>query len=612
MRYIKNYFEFINEAFDLNSFVIKEKIPQTIISESSKIIDTWYDEAGDNIPPDIKNKQDNLVLWLARNIKKSCLGLLKNHSNMIFSAYKKALGLGEDVDKIEMCAKIFDNISKGADIPKSVLDTLLVTRSSTDTTSIRDYIFSNSRNTQVWKVNFMSTYQEMLDRSEEWHDSLKASGKIRSEEGLVLKQFDDGYYWIDLLTNDSEEESAAMGHCGRTSHDTILSLRKKKNGNIEPFVTIAVDYDSDYDSDEAIENNEKPVYSIIYQCKGKNNKKPVEKYWGYIIELLLDDDLGITEMGSEYSPSEDFQVSDIKDTTILEKFLVNKPGLLFREGDVVLSNFLNDKEFVQKLYSISSEGNFSIDPNFGNTYTLWKNGCIELSEFKSKFNKITEHKNGFLWMKTNADEISELKYLYSEDDDDREHMSSYKFVESFNDGDHIDVGSSDISDILRYLDIDSTNLEKIYKYIIDNQEFEDGDGNQIELGYFIQHYKDYFKSYEIFECDVIDKIENVYRYASEGAVYSEMVDAIFSPLSSFLGIDNISLEEFPILDEYLHLTNLGDNSSHTSLDYYVNLFDEQKEQESPEALPLEINFPYNGFQGSVSDKDFNEFFGEEF
>jgi hypothetical protein len=91
-----------------------------------------------------------------------------------------------------------------------------------------------------------------------------------------------------------------------------------------------------------------------------------------------------------------------------------------------------------------------------------------------------------------------------------------------------------------------------------------------------------------------------------------MVDAIFSPLSSFLGIDNISLEEFPILDEYLHLTNLGDNSSYTALDYYENLFDEQKEQESPEVLPLEINFPYYGFQGSVRDKDFNEFFGEEF
>lgn len=111
--------------------------------------------------------------------------------------------------------------------------------------------------------------EEALDKAIEWHESLTASGKIDDESGEIIKQYPDGYYWIDLQTNSSMQEKDAMGHCGTDSQATTLfSLRNSKTK--EPHVTIAYN-----------ENTGK-----ISQVKGKQNKKPVEKYMKFVIDLI--------------------------------------------------------------------------------------------------------------------------------------------------------------------------------------------------------------------------------------------------------------------------------------------------------------------------------------
>jgi len=111
--------------------------------------------------------------------------------------------------------------------------------------------------------------EEALDKAIEWHQTLEASGKIDDESGEIIKQYPEGYYWIDLQTNSSPEEGAAMGHCGTDrAATTLFSLRNSKTK--EPHVTMAYNRNS----------------GKITQVKGKQNKKPVEKYMKFVIDLI--------------------------------------------------------------------------------------------------------------------------------------------------------------------------------------------------------------------------------------------------------------------------------------------------------------------------------------
>lgn len=111
-------------------------------------------------------------------------------------------------------------------------------------------------------------YVEASNRADQWHDQLKTTGKqLDIKEGQrLIHTFEDGYYWLDLDTNKCGDEGGAMGHCGNTSANTLLSLRDK---NGEPHVTVAYNYDG-----------------TILQMKGKQNKAPNEKYHEYIIKMF--------------------------------------------------------------------------------------------------------------------------------------------------------------------------------------------------------------------------------------------------------------------------------------------------------------------------------------
>jgi hypothetical protein len=102
--------------------------------------------------------------------------------------------------------------------------------------------------------------------------------------------FPNGYYWIDLQTTTCEAEAKAMGHCGNTNQGTtILSLRKNKY----PFVTIAYDEDEDK----------------FTQIKGRGNKKPIEKYHQYVVDLIIF--LEVDKFKSEYDRKTDLTPDDL-------------------------------------------------------------------------------------------------------------------------------------------------------------------------------------------------------------------------------------------------------------------------------------------------------------
>lgn len=144
---------------------------------------------------------------------------------------------------------------------------------------------------------------EAYNLAEQWHEQLEATdGRIDIQEGqVVIKKFDDGYYWLDLNTSTCDLEGESMGHCGRTDADTLLSLRDDKG---KPHVTVAYDYDGTY-----------------YQMKGKQNKKPIQKYHPYIVSLFTEEHSPETEGNEtyqiknyeqEYKPYTDFHITDLE------------------------------------------------------------------------------------------------------------------------------------------------------------------------------------------------------------------------------------------------------------------------------------------------------------
>jgi len=175
------------------------------------------------------------------------------------------------------------------------------------------------------------TFDDAYDKSKTWHNSLKATGKVVDETGEIFIEFDDGSYWIDLQTTNSEDEANAMGHCGVTNDgDTLLSFRDK---NKSPHVTVAFG-----SSDGA-----------IYQMKGRNNKKPVEKYHKYIYRLLVDPELKPKYFAYEYLKEEDFNMSDFNKETFDKVYNYN-PNLVYQsiQYDTKMCRGLLEKGFLNK------------------------------------------------------------------------------------------------------------------------------------------------------------------------------------------------------------------------------------------------------------------------
>lgn len=137
-----------------------------------------------------------------------------------------------------------------------------------DINYILDWVKSPDRE----EINFkdIKTLESAYEKSTDWHNSLTSDFQITDESGTIVKTYPEGYYWIDLQTNYSEDEKRAMGHCGRDSScTTLFSLRDK---NKEPHATIG------YDGKEL----------TIAQVKGKQNKRPLDKYMKYVYDFIQD------------------------------------------------------------------------------------------------------------------------------------------------------------------------------------------------------------------------------------------------------------------------------------------------------------------------------------
>ena len=167
------------------------------------------------------------------------------------------------------------------------------------------------------------TFPELMDKSKLWHEELGVSGgdiNYVEKNPVVLDFRDDngnGFYWVNLETNDSTEECNRMGHCGRTNrNNSIYSLREvktlRKGYEINKSRLTASIGDSD---------------GILYQLKGPKNSKPKEEFNKYILPLFYvlggpgeEEDYLISGVGSEYDSENDFKITDLPNDLIMDLY----------------------------------------------------------------------------------------------------------------------------------------------------------------------------------------------------------------------------------------------------------------------------------------------------
>lgn len=200
--------------------------------------------------------------------------------------------------------------------------------SKTQLTKIMDWVRTGLNGNVKPYQNF--TYDQLVQAAKKWHDELGVgNGEINYvEEDEILLDYRDegiGFYWVNLNTNTSDEECDRMGHCGRTSSDnTIYSFREVKRFNEKYIINKS-------HLTAAIGNRD----GIVYQMKGPKNSKPQEKFYPYIIDLLLKDE-HIKGFGSEYNSNDDFSFGDLPEDKIKE--IYSQKPILFdnRKGKRIL------------------------------------------------------------------------------------------------------------------------------------------------------------------------------------------------------------------------------------------------------------------------------------
>jgi len=182
------------------------------------------------------------------------------------------------------------------------------TRYSEKYTTIFDWLV----NSQDANVNLKSyNFEEAYNLAQEWHNTRKAGGTFKNEDGKVLFTYPNGYYWVDLQRKYCEIEAKTMGHCAKTTKGTtLLSFRKElSDGTIKSHLTVSYN------------ENDK----LVYQLKGGGNIKPKEEYHQYIVDLFINFD--IEGINSEHDPKNDFAINDL--SLKLFNNLIKAKGLNF-------------------------------------------------------------------------------------------------------------------------------------------------------------------------------------------------------------------------------------------------------------------------------------------
>jgi hypothetical protein len=310
-----------------NEYLLKESV-QTIQWTNS--IETFIDDYKDRI----KDKLVSLIMkYILNDIYPS------NKDDISTEDRKKYNGLNS-FDKVSFLC-----INYKALINRNISEKIA---------SISDYL--SDRTTDINVIRGLKTFDELYDLSVIYHKNLGVEYKDeRMDEGPdtdVFITYPNGWYWINLNTDFSEDEKENMGHCGQDSGKILFSLRDDKK---QSHITASYE----------------PNQKALYQIKGKYNSKPLDEYHDKIIDMILNNKYEVNYMKiGGYRPDLDFNLQD------LDK---KRRNTIFKKKPILK---LTDKMFVSYFKKKDYKGIVSM---INNGYTGYPESNIDLYGNPSEF-----------------------------------------------------------------------------------------------------------------------------------------------------------------------------------------------------------------------------------
>jgi hypothetical protein len=173
---------------------------------------------------------------------------------------------------------------------------------------------------------------------------------------------------------------------------------------------------------------------------------------------------------------------------------------------------------------------------------------------------------------------------------DREYRSFAENVLTGNTSGYFEMESENVKDILKYLEIDEENKNNIESYL---------DKNYPEWRAQNEDLEDFINT-SSYANDVIDAIVSANRRAREHAAESEAYNDIINSIEDYFG-------PFKFIDDGVRL-NI-DVSNNYNL-FFAPFIDLGEYWSALDDRPLNYSEPYNGYDGSIDDSDFNEALAE--
>lgn len=275
----------------------------------------------------VKQNDENLPDWCKR-------ALSENKPVFRFNQSKISTDLQEKISSVR------DYLYSMAD--RYVLDTTQLAHKTEKNSKIRlDYLKSS---------NEFADFDDVLTYATLWHEKLeKNTNKVHKDEVFYKKSLEGTEFIMNLPNNTFayklltpealDFESQYMGHCvGQGYYDTgvengtteIYSIRDDHG---EPHVTFEIDpFGKFYHRQNS-----------IIQCKGKGNKKPVDKYFPAICELIkrkkwLIDDCSDINQFLVLINDEIYLVKDLVNGKVKIPNIINN-SICFRTGIEKLPDF---------------------------------------------------------------------------------------------------------------------------------------------------------------------------------------------------------------------------------------------------------------------------------
>lgn len=174
--------------------------------------------------------------------------------------------------------------------------------------NIQNHTFDSETPSELF--NLFDQYEQ------EWKKNIGTdSVKIQTGDKIVLSFEDGKRAWWLLDRGGCDDERNAMRHCGNVPTqrpgDRILSFRTKIQDDWwKPHLTFILDKNG-----------------LLGEMKGRGNKKPVERYHPYIVELLKNKKLINGIKGGGYLPQNNFSLDDLDDD-VKEQLLNLNPNLM--------------------------------------------------------------------------------------------------------------------------------------------------------------------------------------------------------------------------------------------------------------------------------------------